>query len=403
MKRLWRQRLKQHAKGQSKYLQLVFNDHFVLVLVILLGALLYGYSQVVKTLTASWWLAPAMALVFSVLLALGRLATLTEPADATFLLPKSAEFSQYLFKARRYSLLLPCIVLIFATIAALPLLPVLKLSVLTAALPLGVALLLFKDSDLWLQLLAFYPQRVPRWCRRELLLGVAFLALWAGFWWHPAIALAAALVIDLSLRWRLGDLLAAAELMWVPLIAAESRRMGRIYRFYNLFTDVPGLGGGVKRRRYLDGLAKLVPRGLPHTWQWLFVRGFLRRTEFFGLYLRLVVIGALVIALVDQWWLVALLAALFTYMIGFQLLPLYQVYDEIVLTYLYPLPQPQKPQAFKHLLAVLLVIAAVVLAGGAVVSGHFLAAGGALAAGLIVAVLVAWWYLPIRLAKLAAR
>jgi ABC-2 type transport system permease protein len=133
------------------------------------------------------------------------------------------------------------------------------------------------------------------------------------------------------------------------------------------------------------------------------VRGFLRRTEFIGLYVRLVVIGAVVIALVDQWWLAALLAALFTYMIGFQLLPLYQVHDEIVFTYLYPLAVTQKPQAFKRLLGVLLLLAAGGLACGALISGHWLVAGSALVAGIIVAIAVAWWYLPTRLAKLAVR
>jgi len=34
---LWRTRLRQHVQEQQKYLRLVFNDHFVLVLLILFG------------------------------------------------------------------------------------------------------------------------------------------------------------------------------------------------------------------------------------------------------------------------------------------------------------------------------------------------------------------------------
>lgn len=34
---LWRTRLRQHVQEQQKYLRLVFNDHFVLVLLILLA------------------------------------------------------------------------------------------------------------------------------------------------------------------------------------------------------------------------------------------------------------------------------------------------------------------------------------------------------------------------------
>ena len=39
---LWRTRLRQHVQEQQKYLLLVFNDHFVLVLLILFGGALYA-------------------------------------------------------------------------------------------------------------------------------------------------------------------------------------------------------------------------------------------------------------------------------------------------------------------------------------------------------------------------
>ena len=35
MIKLWRTRLRQHVQEQQKYLRLVFNDHFVLILLIL--------------------------------------------------------------------------------------------------------------------------------------------------------------------------------------------------------------------------------------------------------------------------------------------------------------------------------------------------------------------------------
>ena len=41
---LWRARLRQHVQAQQKYLRLVFNDHFVLILLILFGGALYVYA-----------------------------------------------------------------------------------------------------------------------------------------------------------------------------------------------------------------------------------------------------------------------------------------------------------------------------------------------------------------------
>lgn len=403
MKQLWRKRLRRHLQAQAKYLQLVFNDHFVLILVIMLGALLYGYAQMVKGMQASWWLPLALAVIFGAVLRLGSLATMVEAADATFLLPQTSAFSKYLFKARRYSLILPLVVLGFATVAVLPMFNVLHMAILPAGLTLVVGLWAFKDADLWLQVLDQYGKAAPRWVKRSYLWLVAFVALVAGFYWHPAVVLAAGLIANLALRLKLAAWLMPATLDWQQLVANEARRMTRIYRFYNLFTDVPGLSGSVKRRKYLDGFARLVPRSHKRTWAWLLTRSFLRRTEFLGLYVRLVVIGAVIAAFVAQWWLAAALAALFVYLIGFQLLPMYQVHDEIVFTYLYPLPDAQKPAAFKGLVLRLLLIAAVVQSLGAVAAGHWLAAGAAFAAGVVVAALMAAWYLPLRVAKLAAR
>ncbi len=80
---------------------------------------------------------------------------------------------------------------------------------------------------------------------------------------------------------------------------------------------------------------------------------------------------------------------------------MYQVHDDIVFSYLYPLPASQKPQAFKALIGKLLGLAAVVLAVGALAGGHWIAAVAALVGGLVVAIGLAVWYLPIRLQKFA--
>ncbi len=89
---LWRTRLRQHVQAQQKYLRLVFNDHFVLILLILFGGALYVYSQIVKTLQPSWWLALCLAIIFTGLLSFGQLATLAEAPDQIFCYQKQRRF-----------------------------------------------------------------------------------------------------------------------------------------------------------------------------------------------------------------------------------------------------------------------------------------------------------------------
>ncbi|WP_056949818.1 ABC transporter permease [Lacticaseibacillus nasuensis] len=395
MNELWRKRLRAHLRGQMKYLRLVFNDHFVLVLIILFGALLYGYSQVLKSLTVSWWLVPLVALALSLVGQLGGLASLAEPADATFLLPQTQAYSRYLFKARRYSLWLPATILVLATLAAWPLIGVVHHTDWTQLVTLGVAVLVFKDLELWLRLLRLYRQpQIAGWGRLALW-GGEWVAIMLGLWWHPAITMALALAVNLLFRWHLTTWFTPAKLDWLGMIAQEDHRMSRIYRFYNLFTDVPGLSSGVSRRRWLDPLAKLVRRRPERLWDFLYVRGFLRRTEWSGLTLRLALIGAVVEALASQWWLAAILAAVVVYLIGFQLLPFYLVYDEIVFSQLYP-NQDRLP-AFRRLVARVLGGVSVALAAGALVANWVTALVVlGVAGGVSLAFCV--WYLPWRLA-----
>lgn len=401
MRKLWQGRLRRHQKTQFKYLALVFNDHFVLVLLILFGALLYAYSQWVKAMLApAWWLRPALAGVLALLLAFGTLASLSEPADATFLLPQTKAFAQYLFKARRYSMLLPAAVLLMAAVASVPLLTVLGIDPLSGGVTLALSLLVFKDLDLWLQLIVHYGVQRPAWVSRLPLLAAAFISLLISFYTHPALAMIVALALDLGFRWVvLAGRFQPASLDWLGLSAAESKRMNRLYRFYNLFTDVPGLSAGVHRRMWLDVFLPLVRKTHAHTWAYLYLRGFLRQTTYLGLWVRLLVVGAIILSLIKLWWLVALLAALFVYLVGFQLLPLAFAYSEMVMARLYPVPVNQQEAAFKHLTLVLLVLFALGLAIGPLALGRWqlaLVAGGA---GLLLGVLFALWYLPYRLKK----
>lgn len=399
MRGLWHDRLARHQKEQFKYLQLVFNDHFVLIMIILFGGLLYGYSRLVRQLAPSWWLPVVIAVVLTGCGLLGRLATLAEEADATFLLPQTTAFSRYLFKARRYSFVLPGTLLVLATLACYPLLGVMHRGAWPAALTLGLAVLLFKDADLWLQLLSLYPHRAPRWVSRWLLALGEFVAIMAGVWLHPAVTMIVALAIDLLLRWRISDWFTPASLDWLRLIKVEDDRMGRLYRFYNLFTDVPGLQGSVRRRKYLDFLTHFVTRSHAHTWAYLYLRGLLRRTEYSGLVVRLAVIGAVVLALVQPWWLVLLLTVGLSYIVGFQLLPFYFVYDELVFTRLYPLPAESRLRSFSHLVLAVLLLVAVVLAIGPLVMGAWVNAGVTLLSGVAMAIVFSRLYVPYRIQR----
>jgi len=65
--------------------------------------------------------------------------------------------------------------------------------------------------------------------------------------------------------------------------------MMRLYRIANMFVDVPALKERVSRRKWLDFVLSMI--GEKRTYLYLYTRTFLRSGNYFGLYMRLLVIG----------------------------------------------------------------------------------------------------------------
>lgn len=173
-----------------------------------------------------------------------------------------------------------------------------------------------------------------------------------------------------------------------------------VYRFFNLFTNVPMLKGVAKRRRYLDWLLNIVKITPKNTYLYLYSRGIVRSGEFSGLYSRLTILGMILLYFVRGTWLPVALAALFLYLIGFQLIPFYWQFDDIVFTHLYPVEEKQRVNSFRRLMFSLIGITAVLFLVMVCVANQDLTVGLiAFAVELVEVVLMVQYYLPLRLRK----
>lgn len=359
MQALWQKRVQKHIQEQVKYLRLVFNDHFVIAIIFLLGALGYTYANAVKGLDPrAWWLKPVLSLVLLAAVSFGRLATLLKEADSVFLLPKESGLVTYLKSARLYSSWLPLIAMAFVTLLVAPLLLITKTVPAWHIAVVLITLVIIKDRRFSIQLRQWYQADETQATKGlSLILDLAIIASQL-YQWLNLVGVLVALGLAYYQRQQLVRVQKTQLFDWLVAVGAEDSRMGRIYRLYNLFTDVPGLSSQVKRRRYLDGLLKLITAKPANTYLYLYARGFLRGTEFSGLYIRLVVLGGIILCFSHIWWLSLALGLLLIYLVGFQLLPFYNQYDQIIFTHLYPVSTTKRIQAFSQLMRTLLLLQA---------------------------------------------
>lgn len=282
-----------------KYLRYVLNDHFILVLLVFLGFIFLQYRELLLNFPQEPWLILCLLGVLSLLfLFAGRVATYLEEPDQVFLLAKEAELWQLVKEAHRHSLFL------------------------WAGIQFGGQWLLFPIySKLGLPLWGFLLYQLLLFCGKYLL-------------WHQKV----------KKYQRQG------RFHWTQAIADEQGRKQTILQFFSLFTTVKGVTSRVKRRAYLDKVLSLVGKSQGQTWAYLYLRAFLRAGDFFALGMRLGLLSLLSLFVLEETWLAVGLASLFTYLLLFQLLALYRVYDYQYMSRLYPLDVSAKLAGFKRVL-----------------------------------------------------
>lgn len=356
MTNLYKKRESAHFVMLIKYWRLVFNDHFVIALFFLLGALAYGYVGWLAKLHQGLWWAPLLLIIWSAcLLQVGRLATLLQPADRVFLLPQSQAMTAYMKKAWRHSLLLAEMITIAGTIVALPFARVTmgwnnyQLAWAVIAMAIGKLDWLLLS---WIHLnnnTHLAPGKRDWMNNRWLQSIVIAIGIFAKDAWAGAIVA----VLFLLANWL--EYRIAFSLDWNRAIDYEQHRMDSIYRFFNLFTDVPSVQGSIKRRRWARGIVNVLTVN-GHSWSYLYAWGFVRNDDFAGLVSRLTIVAMLVVFFVSLSWLKWVLTLLFVYVIAGELTPFYKHFDANAMTHLFPASHSQRVHDFQHLTFVVLLL-----------------------------------------------
>ena len=399
MNKLFTKRRQQHFMMLLKYWRLVFNDHFVIALFFLFGALAYGYSQWLPALRPDTWWSRWLLVIWFVLVAqLGRLATLIKRPDPVFLLPQVTAMADYLKQAYRYSLVLAELITVAGTFVALPF--ALTTERLTTVEITAVFLAAMVTKDDWLFTarksisMAWSKQqtrtRLEYWVNPLL----AGLATWLI---NPLVGLVVAIILDVAMRLVYRGLM----IDWQAAVKQEANRMYGVYRFFNLFTDVPAVQGNVKRRRWATGLINYLSAG-SRPWAYLYARGFVRDTDISGIVIRLTLVGIVLVFLVPVMWLNAVLAVLFIYLIATQLMPLYDQYDSNVFTHLYPVSSGDRRHDFQRLLTrVTVVVAALIVLASLGPHANWLQLLVNLVLAVVEVLLLTRFYFKLRIKKLS--
>ncbi|QIL49764.1 ABC transporter permease [Vagococcus hydrophili] len=346
------------------------------------------YSEFVKSLTPDFFIArPFVLIIWSLCLLVGKLATLLKEPDMIFLLPKERQMTTYLKTAFKSSILIPFSVLLLVVGITMPLLVATSNIGFSDFYLLLLNVWLLKLAHLLIQLQNIYLNTEKKTKIEGMLLSLGTLgSIAVNLYIAPWMGLIISILVLAVVYLETGKVIKVNPLNWEKAITLERKRLKKIYSFINLFTDVPGLQSDIKRRAYLDGVLNKIKKEQGQTYNYLYARVFLRGTEYSGLVLRLTIIGGLALFFSDQMILDGIISALFVYLIGFQLLPIYSEFDYMLMTQLYPVKNEEKMKAvekllIKILMSVITIFSVIVMirlqdkVGGAIIVGILLLEG----------------------------
>lgn len=392
LNKLFWQRQQRRWDHYLHYWRLVFNDHFIIALFFMAGAMAYSYDQLLPQVNPqSWWWRLILMLWVTLAIQVGRVAIFVEQPDPVFLLPLTSQIKQYLRPAWIYSTVLGLIMSFALTVIALPLaLTLMKLSNGTLII-IALTVMALKLNWLAWEKQRFLMTPASKRLVNVMQWGATFIIaalMWTG--WSIIALVVTVIIWLLSEYWNLW-----ANFDWSVAIAYERSRTESIYRFFNLFTDVPQVQGSVKRRAWADGIIKYLARQ-DGQWGYLYARGFVRGSETSGLVVRLTVILAIIIFFIPVNWLQTVALVLSLYLIISQLGPEYHQFDNKVFTYLYPLEPKDRQRAYLKLASRMMWPVAVILLLATIMTPYVLLN---LVIVIIEGELLVRWYLPMRVFK----
>ena len=384
MNKIWNQRLSQYQQKLLKYLRYVFNDHFVIALFFVFGAICYGYFNFIDHYVHPLTVVDRVVAIITlmVILQIGKFATLLQKPDIVFLLPNDYRINDYLIKARHHSMTMTALIQIGCGLITVPfLVRVLHFSWIEWAVLL-ISQVLFKWMQLLFEETGLFDQKWNSSQMQFLKQGLPLIGIVGGILLSPWLSLGIA-VIGWGSMLQLRKKASYHVFKWKDAIAAEDKRVMRIYKFFSLFTDVPEVHQKIKRRRYLDWLLPRVQQDSRQTYKYLYWRGFWRNSEYSGLFMRLTIIGVLLMLFINLKWVSLLIGLLFVYLTSFQLIPLANQFYDIVFTHLYPVKPSQQLASFRKILGVLTAVQVVIFTGALLIATHSLIAAVGLVVGAI--------------------
>ncbi|MBO1199199.1 ABC transporter permease [Staphylococcus simiae] len=358
---LFNKRLKAIRKEKMYYNKFIFNGHFMVFLLILLGAFIFGYGEWLQHIPDNVNFALIAAIILSVI-SIFPIRPLLKEADKLFLLPFEKHMTKYMKISLIYSYFSRILLSIITLVVMFPLFYNINHKAVIFYVFVIISALLFPYLGLRLRWQS-YQSRFSL-VATNIILMVTFIIsyyLLLGPKLYIAIVL---LLIPVFIEWLLKKVKPQYLYPWERMIAVEQRHHMNYYKFVNMFTDVKHLKESAVRRKYLDVLLN-VPKGKKFNsnamYLFLFKRSFIRGRDAFNIIFRLIIIAVLLMIWLPYTIVTIIIGALFMYLILLQMAQFYSQQAYGLWPQVWPVADSKVIKGYEQFLYRLMIVIGIIL------------------------------------------
>ncbi len=357
VKTLWKERANEFWSMAIKYLRYIGNSGFLfsIYVAILVGSFYYG--QLLKVLPENFPAVELMTIILFFMVGRGKIRTFLKYPDANFLLPLEQRFRPYIQRSLLYSYTMQAFnVLVILLVLG----PLYFAQVTSERASYFASILLILLLTGWNLFARWEELRVPDGRKRKTLplIRQAFILLTLysilqGFWIVTGV-----LVVGLSVLYMVvyRPLAAQHTLKWERLIGLETDALMLFYRIANMFVEVPQLNRKVKNRTWATPFLNLLTGPSGNIYRYMYSRAFIRSNDYFGIFLRLTIIGIVLMLILPYGMLLWTANVLILYMTAIQLTTMWPHYDLKVWVDLYPVSREIRFETFQNMLMKIMLI-----------------------------------------------
>lgn len=357
-RKLWNDRFQTFFQLFLRYMRLIANSGLVFSAVFLFIFGSYYYSLLLKQIPNWFPVLPLIAVVMSLVITKVNVRTFLKRADLVFMLPTEERMKPYFVSALIYN---TCIQMLVTFLVAVVFAPLYAIRADEQSYSYGVVVVSFLLITVWNVIVHWYALKLHS---KRALISDTVLRLFATLLLITLLLIGADIIYLLLIVAILLLYLGYSRyvtsryyrIKWERLIEHEEQLANRFYKFVNAFVDVPALSQRVKPRRWSQIFTSFIRHDRDSAPYVLYIHGFFRAGQYFGIYIRLLIIGMLVLVFLPFHYGKVIGLVLFVYMTAVQVMPLAQHYAGRETLKLYPIHDITYAHRFQHIVFSLLIV-----------------------------------------------